>query len=109
MDRLDNPVRPYPWGSARDIPEFRGVPGVKMVELDDLHLGGDGRLVERAVGAGIDQRNRMGRGQDLGDTEVGGVAIRDDDARWESQEAAECGLQRVVSRGVASGFAASGG
>src|SRR2546423_2796973 len=27
MDRLDNPVRPYPWGSARDIPEFRGVPG----------------------------------------------------------------------------------
>jgi mannose-6-phosphate isomerase len=27
MDRLDNPVRPYPWGSAADIPEFRGVPG----------------------------------------------------------------------------------
>lgn len=27
MDRLDNPVRPYPWGSAEDIPDFRGVPG----------------------------------------------------------------------------------
>jgi mannose-6-phosphate isomerase len=26
MDRLDNAVRPYPWGSASDIPEFLGLP-----------------------------------------------------------------------------------
>jgi mannose-6-phosphate isomerase len=27
MDRLDNPIRPYAWGSADDLPEFLGVPG----------------------------------------------------------------------------------
>jgi mannose-6-phosphate isomerase len=26
MDRLDNAVLPYPWGSANDIPEFTGLP-----------------------------------------------------------------------------------
>jgi mannose-6-phosphate isomerase len=35
MDRLDNPVRHYAWGSACDIPEFLGVPadGTPQAEL----------------------------------------------------------------------------
>jgi mannose-6-phosphate isomerase len=35
MDRLENPVRHYAWGSARDIPEFLGVPadGTPQAEL----------------------------------------------------------------------------
>jgi len=35
MERLDNPVRDYPWGSAGDIPEFLGVPagGGPVAEL----------------------------------------------------------------------------
>jgi mannose-6-phosphate isomerase len=35
MDRLDNLVRDYPWGSARDIPEFLGIPasGEPVAEL----------------------------------------------------------------------------
>ena len=35
MDRLDNPVRHYAWGSARDIPDFLGVPpdGTPQAEL----------------------------------------------------------------------------
>jgi mannose-6-phosphate isomerase len=35
MDRLDNPVRHYAWGSARDIPDLLGVPpdGTPQAEL----------------------------------------------------------------------------
>lgn len=35
MERLDNLVRDYPWGSARDIPEFLGIPasGEPVAEL----------------------------------------------------------------------------
>jgi mannose-6-phosphate isomerase len=35
MERLDNPVRDYPWGSAGDIPEFLGIPasGEPVAEL----------------------------------------------------------------------------
>ncbi|HEV2377554.1 MAG TPA: type I phosphomannose isomerase catalytic subunit, partial [Streptosporangiaceae bacterium] len=35
MDRLDNQVRDYPWGSAGDIPGFLGIPagGEPVAEL----------------------------------------------------------------------------
>lgn len=48
MDRLDNPVRPYAWGSACDIPEFLGVPadGTPQAELwMGAHPGDSSRVL----------------------------------------------------------------
>jgi mannose-6-phosphate isomerase len=48
MDRLDNPVRHYAWGSACDIPEFLGVPadGTPQAELwMGAHPGDSSRVL----------------------------------------------------------------
>jgi mannose-6-phosphate isomerase len=48
MDRLDNPVRRYAWGSDRDLPEFLGVPsdGGPQAELwMGAHPGDSSRVV----------------------------------------------------------------
>ncbi len=48
MDRLDNPVRRYAWGSDRDIPEFLGLPsdGGPQAELwMGAHPGDSSRVV----------------------------------------------------------------
>jgi mannose-6-phosphate isomerase len=48
MDRLDNPVRHYAWGSARDIPEFLGGPadGTPQAELwMGAHPGDSSRVL----------------------------------------------------------------
>jgi mannose-6-phosphate isomerase len=48
MDRLDNPVRHYAWGSARDIPDFLGVPpdGTPQAELwMGAHPGDSSRVL----------------------------------------------------------------
>jgi mannose-6-phosphate isomerase len=48
MDRLDNPVRHYAWGSAGDIPEFLGVPpdGTPQAELwMGAHPGDSSRVL----------------------------------------------------------------
>ncbi|MGH3395425.1 MAG: type I phosphomannose isomerase catalytic subunit, partial [Streptosporangiaceae bacterium] len=48
MDRLDNPVRRYAWGSDRDIPEFLGRPsdGGPQAELwMGGHPGDSSRVV----------------------------------------------------------------
>jgi mannose-6-phosphate isomerase len=48
MDRLDNPVRHYAWGSARDIPDFLGIPadGTPQAELwMGAHPGDSSRLL----------------------------------------------------------------
>jgi mannose-6-phosphate isomerase len=48
MDRLDNPVRHYAWGSARDIPDFLGVPpdGTPQAELwMGAHPGDSSRML----------------------------------------------------------------
>jgi mannose-6-phosphate isomerase len=49
MERLDNPVRDYPWGSATDVPEFLGVePGA-------------GPVAELWIGAHPDSPSRVSR------------------------------------------------
>jgi mannose-6-phosphate isomerase len=48
MDRLENPVRHYAWGSARDIPDFLGVPpdGTPQAELwMGAHPGDSSRVL----------------------------------------------------------------
>jgi mannose-6-phosphate isomerase len=48
MDRLDNPVRHYAWGSARDIPDFLGGPadGTPQAELwMGAHPGDSSRVL----------------------------------------------------------------
>jgi mannose-6-phosphate isomerase len=48
MDRLDNPVRPYAWGSACDIPDFLGAPadGTPQAELwMGAHPGDSSRVL----------------------------------------------------------------
>ena len=48
MDRLDNPVRHYAWGSASDIPEFLGEPadGTPQAELwMGAHPGDSSRVL----------------------------------------------------------------
>ena len=48
MDRLDNPVRPYAWGSASDIPEFlgRAADGSPQAELwMGAHPGDSSRVL----------------------------------------------------------------
>lgn len=60
MDLLDNAVRPYPWGSASDIPEFLGLPpdGGPQAELwmgahssapSTVHRGGRARSLREVI------------------------------------------------------------
>jgi mannose-6-phosphate isomerase len=56
MDRLDNPVRHYAWGSARDIPDFLGVPadGTPQAELwMGAHPGDSSRLLRGGTPASL--------------------------------------------------------
>jgi mannose-6-phosphate isomerase len=58
MDRLDNPVRRYAWGSARDIPDFLGVPadGGPQAELwMGAHPGDSSRVTRAGVTEPLDQ------------------------------------------------------
>ena len=52
MDRLENPVRDYAWGSAEDIPEFLGIPadGSPVAELwIGAHPDSPSRLVRNGA------------------------------------------------------------
>ncbi len=58
MDRLDNPVRRYAWGSDRDIPEFLGVPsdGGPQAELwMGAHPGDSSRVVRGGATRTLEQ------------------------------------------------------
>jgi mannose-6-phosphate isomerase len=48
MERLDNLVRDYPWGSARDIPEFLGIPA-SGEPVAELWMGAHPDLPSRVV------------------------------------------------------------
>jgi mannose-6-phosphate isomerase len=58
MDRLDNPVRRYAWGSDRDIPEFLGIPsdGGPQAELwMGAHPGDSSRIVRDGATRTLEQ------------------------------------------------------
>jgi mannose-6-phosphate isomerase len=69
MDRLDNPVRPYAWGSARDIPEFLGTAadGTPQAELwMGAHPGDSSRVTRGGVSRSLREVIAADPGTELG-------------------------------------------
>jgi mannose-6-phosphate isomerase len=69
MDRLDNPVRPYAWGSAHDIPEFLGAAadGAPQAELwMGAHPGDSSRVVRDGASRSLREVIAADPGAELG-------------------------------------------
>ena len=95
------------WKGAEDL---LGVGWVEVVVCVDGHLGDVGGVLERGVGAGVDDGvfdSDCGEALECG--EVCGVSIGDEEGVVESGEGCECGFEVCVWLGVPGGLTGCGG